>query len=77
MKILTGGKGVDVVFDSVGLVRRSMSCLKQQGRILVVGFAGREGGLEMIPANVILLKQVQIIGYVSLLFQKAHELPMC
>lgn len=62
---LTNGKGVDVVFDSVGLVGRSIRCLKPQGRILVVGFAGREGDLEKLDVNRVLLKQAQIIGYVS------------
>jgi len=64
---ITRGQGVDVVFDSVGLVRRSLRCLKSQGRILVVGFAGREGNLEKVEMNRVLLKQARLIGYVSLL----------
>ncbi|KAI1327546.1 zeta-crystallin [Xylariaceae sp. FL0255] len=60
---LTGGNGVDVVFDSVGLVERSFKCLAHRGRILVVGFAGREGNMESIRMNRVLLKQAQIIGY--------------
>ena len=63
MKI-TGGKGVDVVFDPVGLVDLSLKCLKQRGRILVVGFAGTEGKLERIAMNRVLLRQAQLIGYV-------------
>lgn len=61
---LTKGKGVDVVFDPVGLVDRSLKCLKQRGRILVVGFAGTEGKLERIAMNRVLLRQAQVIGYV-------------
>ncbi|KAH8594736.1 zeta-crystallin [Bisporella sp. PMI_857] len=60
---LTGGKGVDLVYDSVGLVGDSLKCLKWKGRILVIGFAGREGNLENVAMNRVLLKQAHIIGY--------------
>jgi NADPH2:quinone reductase len=62
---LTKGQGVDVVYDSVGLVDKSLKCLKHRGRVLVVGFAGTEGEIERIAMNRVLLKQAQIIGYVS------------
>lgn len=62
---LTHGKGVDVVYDPVGRVSGSLKCLKQKGRILVIGFAGTEGNIERIATNRILLRQAQIIGYVS------------
>lgn len=62
---LTDGDGVDVVYDSVGLVGDSLRCLKWKGKILVVGFAGREGNLESVAMNRVLLKQAQLIGYVS------------
>ncbi|KAB8337079.1 hypothetical protein FH972_021383 [Carpinus fangiana] len=65
---LTGGKakgGVDVVFDTVGLVEKSIRCTKYAGRVVVAGFAGREGNLEKVAANRILLKSVSVIGYVS------------
>ncbi|KAI1748855.1 zeta-crystallin [Xylaria castorea] len=60
---MTDGKGVDVVFDTVGLVDRSLKCLAHRGRILVVGFAGREGNMEDVKMNRVLLKQAQILGY--------------
>ncbi|KAH8682608.1 hypothetical protein BX600DRAFT_544949 [Xylariales sp. PMI_506] len=66
---LTGGRGVDVVFDSVGLVGDSLRCLAHRGRVLVVGFAGRgdkEPGkepLESVPMNRVLLKQATLVGY--------------
>ncbi|KAF8852826.1 zeta-crystallin [Acephala macrosclerotiorum] len=60
---VTGGEGVDVVFDPVGLVDKSLKCLKQKGRILVIGFAGTEGNIEKIVMNRVLLRQAQIIGY--------------
>ena len=53
------------VFDPVGLVDKSLKCLKHKGRILVVGFAGTEGMIEKIAMNRVLLKQAQILGYVS------------
>jgi NADPH:quinone reductase-like Zn-dependent oxidoreductase len=56
---------VDVVYDPVGLVDKSLKCLKQNGRILLIGFAGREGNMERIAMNRVLLRQAQIIGYVS------------
>lgn len=60
----TDGKGVDVVYDPVGLVDLSLKCIAHRGRVLVVGFAGREGNLEKIAMNRVLLKQVSLIGYV-------------
>jgi len=40
-----------------------MKCLKQKGRILIIGFAGTEGNIEKIAMNKILLRQAQVIGY--------------
>ena len=62
----TDGKGVDVVFDPVGLVDRSLKCIAHRGRVVVVGFAGTEGQIEKIAMNRVLLKQVSLIGYVSI-----------
>ncbi|KAH7140087.1 zeta-crystallin [Dactylonectria estremocensis] len=59
----TDGLGVDVVFDPVGLVDRSLKCLAHRGRVLVVGFAGLEGQMEKIAMNRVLLKQATLIGY--------------
>lgn len=61
----SGGEGVDVVFDTVGLVGRSLRCLRHGGRVLVVGFAGSGGVMEKVAMNRILLKQARVIGYVS------------
>lgn len=60
----TDGQGVNVVFDPVGLVDLSLKCIAHRGRVLVVGFAGREGQMEKIAMNRVLLKQVNLIGYV-------------
>lgn len=60
---LTAGRGVDAVFDSVGLVDKSLKCLAHFGRILLIGFAGREGDMEKVAMNRLLLKQAVVIGY--------------
>ena len=62
IKDLTGGKGVDVVLDSVGgrnteLALRSTAW---RGRLLVVGFAA--GEIPKIPLNLALLKGCSIVG---------------
>jgi NADPH2:quinone reductase len=67
---LTGGKGVDVVFDSVGLVEKSIRCLKYAGRVVIIGFAGLEGNMEKVAMNRILLKSAKVFGYVSVLQSK-------
>ncbi|OXC87399.1 hypothetical protein C344_00143 [Cryptococcus neoformans AD1-7a] len=37
---MTDGKGVDIVFDPVGMIAPSLKCVNFNARILVVGFAG-------------------------------------
>ncbi|ELU42457.1 alcohol dehydrogenase [Rhizoctonia solani AG-1 IA] len=39
---LTNGKGVDVIYDPVGLIKDSLKCIAWKGRALVVGFAAGE-----------------------------------
>ncbi|EEQ84432.2 alcohol dehydrogenase [Blastomyces dermatitidis ER-3] len=61
---ITEGKGVDVVIDNVGLVKESLRCLRPvAGKIVLVGFAGREGVMEQLSVNRILLRQAVVIGY--------------
>ncbi|KAI5859548.1 hypothetical protein GGS23DRAFT_312595 [Durotheca rogersii] len=55
-----GGRGVDVVYDPVGLVDRSTKCVAWNGRILVVGFAA--GSIEKVAMNKVLLKNISIVG---------------
>jgi NADPH2:quinone reductase len=57
---LTGGHGADVVFDPVGLLVPSLKCVAWNARLVVVGFAG--GAIEKIPANLVLLKNVSVVG---------------
>ncbi len=63
VKVLTGGRGVDAVFDPVGgsAFDASLRAVIQRGRILVVGFAS--GTVPQIPANLLLVKNISVIGY--------------
>jgi NADPH2:quinone reductase len=62
VKQLTGGKGADVIYDSVGgdTFDQSLKCIAWNGRLLVIGFAG--GRIPEVKANRILLKQISIVG---------------
>ncbi|HOB62034.1 MAG TPA: NADPH:quinone oxidoreductase family protein [Candidatus Competibacteraceae bacterium] len=62
IKTLTGGRGADVVYDPVGgeLFTASLRSIAFEGRILVIGFAG--GTVPQIPANHLLVKNVDVIG---------------
>ena len=62
VKEITGGKGVDVVYDPVGgaLAEPAMRSMAWQGRYLVIGFAG--GDIPRIPLNLPLLKGCSIVG---------------
>ncbi|HEY5657909.1 MAG TPA: NADPH:quinone oxidoreductase family protein [Myxococcota bacterium] len=59
---LTGGKGADVIYDSVGgdVSDRSLKCIAWNGRLLVIGFAS--GRIPAFEANRILLKNISITG---------------
>lgn len=62
IKALTGGRGADVVYDPVGgeVFTASLRSMAFEGRILVIGFAG--GAVPQIPANHLLVKNVDVIG---------------
>ncbi|MCJ1245951.1 hypothetical protein MMC30_003155 [Trapelia coarctata] len=61
VKALTpGGKGVDIVFDPVGMVETSLKCTRWNGRIVVIGFAA--GRIEKVAMNRVLLKNVALVG---------------
>ena len=62
IKELTGGQGVDVVYDPVGdrYAEPAIRSLAWKGRYLVVGFAG--GDIPSIPLNLALLKGASIVG---------------
>jgi len=58
---LSGG-GVDVVLDPVGGDRflDSLRCLREDGRMLVVGFAG--GAIPEVKVNRLLLRNISVVG---------------
>ncbi|CCQ46194.1 alcohol dehydrogenase GroES-like domain protein [Pseudarthrobacter siccitolerans] len=62
VKVFTGGKGADVIYDPVGgeVYQRSTKCIAFEGRIIVVGFAG--GEIQSAPLNHALVKNYSIIG---------------
>jgi NADPH2:quinone reductase len=62
IKALTQGRGADVIYDPVGgeLFNASLRSVAFEGRILVIGFAG--GTVPQIPANHLLVKNVDVIG---------------
>lgn len=57
---LTAKKGVDVVYDPVGMVNDSLKCTAWNGRVLVIGFAA--GSIENVATNRVLLKNVSLVG---------------
>ncbi len=62
VKELTGGRGVDVVYDPVGGDRftDSVRSLAPEGRLLVIGFT--EGQIPSVAVNRLLLKNVAVVG---------------
>ncbi len=61
-KALSGGAGVDVIYDAVGgpYSEPALRAIAWEGRHLVVGFAA--GDIPRIPLNLALLKGCQIVG---------------
>ncbi len=62
LKALTGGRGVDVVYDTVGdrFADPAIRATAWRGRHLVVGFAA--GEIPKIPLNLLLLKGCDLRG---------------
>ncbi len=75
VKALTGGRGVDVVYDGVGgpLSAASLRCVRFGARYLIVGwaatpFVARGKGMRgapnanVLPTNLIMMKGVDVLG---------------
>ena len=62
VKNLTGGKGVDVVYDAIGgdYAEPAVRAMAWGGRYLVVGFVA--GYIPKIPLNLTLLKGTSLVG---------------
>lgn len=75
VKALTGGRGVDVVYDPVGgeVSLESLRCVDFGARFLIVGWAstplvargkGQRGApnVNMLPTNLIMMKGLDVLG---------------
>lgn len=62
VKALTGGRGVDIVYDPIGdkVADESLRCLAWGGRLLILGFLG--GGPTSIKSNYLLIKGIDAVG---------------
>ena len=59
-KLTPKGRGVDIVYDPVGMIDKSTKCIRWNGRLLVIGFAA--GAIEKVAMNKVLLKNISIVG---------------
>jgi NADPH2:quinone reductase len=62
LKELTGGTGVDVLYDCVGgpHAEPALRAMAWEGRYLVVGFAA--GEIPRLPLNIVMLKGCSVVG---------------
>ena len=67
---LTGGNGVNVVYDPVAgdLYEPSFRSLDWGGRYLTIGYAG--GAIPKIPANQLLVKNRAALGFALFYYRK-------
>ena len=63
VKAITGGHGADVIYDAVGgdAFDAALRSVAWEGRVLIIGFAA--GRIPQIPANIALVKNIDIIGF--------------
>jgi NADPH2:quinone reductase len=63
IKLLTNGRGVDVVVDPVGgaMFDTAIRCAGWEGRIVSVGFAS--GTIPQAPVNILMVKNLTLIGF--------------
>lgn len=59
-KMTPRGEGVDIVIDPVGMVNKSLKCVRWNARIVVIGFTS--GRVEEVKMNRVLLKNVSLVG---------------
>jgi NADPH2:quinone reductase len=62
LRALTGGKGVDVVYDPIGGAQgeAALRGMDWGGRYLVIGFAA--GDIPKLPLNLVLLRSYDVLG---------------
>ncbi|WP_374655284.1 NADPH:quinone oxidoreductase family protein [Dongia sp.] len=63
VKALTAGRGADLVYDPVGgeIFEASLRAVAWNARLVVIGFAA--GTVQQIPANILLVKNVDVLGF--------------
>ena len=71
-RALTGGRGVDVIYDPVGgkLAEGALRSIAPLGRYLVIGFAS--GDIPSVAYNQLLLRQASMVGVFWGNFSKAE-----
>jgi NADPH2:quinone reductase len=69
--------GVDVVLDPVGgaLSESALRCLRPGGRFVTLGYAS--GSIPAIPLNLVLLKQISVLGFDLRAFNQAQPEAAC
>src|SRR5437764_75167 len=62
VRTITGGHGADVIYDPVGgdVFDASLRCIAWGGRLVIIGFAS--GRIPQAPANLLLVKNIDVIG---------------
>jgi NADPH2:quinone reductase len=62
VKAATGGRGADVILDTVGgeVLERSTKCIAFEGRLVVIGFTS--GQFPQVRANHVLVKNYSVVG---------------
>ncbi|MGH7044736.1 MAG: NADPH:quinone oxidoreductase family protein, partial [Acetobacteraceae bacterium] len=70
VKAITGGRGVDIVYDPIGadVTEQSLRCLGYRGRLVILGFLG--GAPAQIRSNYLLIKAIDAIGIYMGAFQQ-------
>ena len=63
VKQITGGRGADVIYDPVGgdAFDAGLRSVAWEGRVIIIGFAS--GRIPQAPANIALVKNIDIIGF--------------
>ena len=63
VKQITGGRGADVIYDPVGgdAFDAGLRSVAWEGRVIIIGFAS--GRIPQAPANIVLVKNIDIIGF--------------
>ncbi|KAL8943363.1 MAG: hypothetical protein Q9216_001138 [Gyalolechia sp. 2 TL-2023] len=59
-KLTPKARGVDVVYDPVGMVNASLKCTAWGGKMVIIGFTS--GNIEKVAMNRVLLKNVSLMG---------------